>query len=458
MARSVWTAAGATGTARTVAGHLAFTPPRAGGRSLQWWSMGRCRVDKSIERVEINGFAFPLGVYPIEPMHPRAGYTITFEPADGESADSGLGSDVDLGADGGGDEEESGGVAEGGSARARREGGEGGTGPGGAGDGGSVDWEEWPDRYVFDILVPATRVESLCRHLFSLLPGRIYPILDVLGQDDYREVDPYVSYDLIGIERFLDALRRYRGYFYEDGLIGFGAMCEEPFLYIFVDEHKIVTVRAETALREKIESVMAAFDLAEIEEIAGADSVTHEHRNVLDTPPDRADLLNADEIVEELRDEWRLVLNIDPDSNVDEQGNPLGMTGWHIILRHDWELSEEELAAAKAAQAKGNRPVMGRYAEVYLTASTYREAEDLAMTELRSLLPRAMVDKWEQDEEAPDVPLIVAGDRMTPEHFAEDLKHVGRSLPDMKVARVHFSGWLPPDPTSSGPAPTPESV
>lgn len=414
--------------------------------------MGRCRVDKSIERVEINGFAFPLGVYPIEPMHPRAGYTITFEPADGESGDAGLGPEAELDD---GEDADDGGVADGGSPRDRREGG---AGAGGGGDGGSVDWEEWPDRYVFDILVPATRVEALCRHLFALLPGRIYPILDVLGQDDYREVDPFVSYDLIGIERFLDALRRYRGYFYEDGLIGFGAMCEEPFLYIFVDEHKIVTVRAETALREKIESVMAAFDLAEVEEIAGADSVTHEHRNVLDTPADRNDLLNADEIVEELRDEWRLVLNIDPDGNVDEQGNPLGLTGWHIILRHDWELTEEELAAAKVAQAKGARPALGRYAEVYLTASSYREAEDLAMDELRKLLPQAMVDKWEQDEDAPDVPLIVAGDRMTPEHFAEDLKHAGRSLPDMKEARIHFSGWLPPDPGSPGPAPTAESV
>ena len=32
--------------------------------------MARCRVDKSVERVDMGGFTFPLGVYPIEPMTP----------------------------------------------------------------------------------------------------------------------------------------------------------------------------------------------------------------------------------------------------------------------------------------------------------------------------------------------------------------------------------------------------
>lgn len=43
-------------------------------------------------------------------------------------------------------------------------------------------------------------------------------------------------------------------------------------------------------------------------EPAGADSAAHEHRGVLDTPKDRPELLNHDEILERLRDEWRLLL------------------------------------------------------------------------------------------------------------------------------------------------------
>src|SRR3954469_16393832 len=115
-----------------------------------------------------------------------------------------------------------------------------------------------PAGYVFEIVSPAERVEPLVRNLLSLFPGRIYPILDYLGHDAFREVDPYISYELMGIDRLLDALRRFRGFFYEDGLVGFGAMIDEPFLYLFVDEHKIITIRCEPALKEKVERILSA--------------------------------------------------------------------------------------------------------------------------------------------------------------------------------------------------------
>src|SRR5215831_13484634 len=121
--------------------------------------MPRCRVDTALERTAKDGFAFPLGVYPVEEMSPKPGYTVEFEPADG-------------------DEE--------------------------------GQWEEWPDRYVFDIVITAERLEPLVRSLVALLPGRIYPILDYLGLDAYREVDPYISHELVGLDKFTDALRRYR--------------------------------------------------------------------------------------------------------------------------------------------------------------------------------------------------------------------------------------------------------
>ncbi len=404
-------------------------------------TMARCRVDNSIERVQMEGFAFPLGVYPIEPVEPKPGYTITFEPADGE-ADAGPGSASGRGGGVGGgrgglageDEEELEGLA----------GLESNPGEDDEGLPGEVgDWEEWPDRYVFDILVPATRVEALCRSLFALLPGRIFPILDVLGQDDFREVDPYVSYDLIGIERFLDGLRRFGGYFYEDGLVGFGAMSEEPFIYVFVDEHKIVTVRAETSLREKVEAVLEAFDLEEIAELVGPDAATHEHRGVLDTPTERRDLLNAEEIVEELRDEWRLVLNVDPESNVDDDGISLGITGWRCLVRHEWEIPASESEASRESLKVGEKPTVGRYAEIFLTADCFREADELAVKQLRKMLPQALIEEWEKDEESPDVPLIVASDRLSPEHFAEDVKQLGGGEPDMEQRRVWYAAWQP---------------
>jgi hypothetical protein len=47
-----------------------------------------CAPDPGIERVTIGDFAFPLGVYPVEPLAPAPGYRVDFEPADGTDPDA----------------------------------------------------------------------------------------------------------------------------------------------------------------------------------------------------------------------------------------------------------------------------------------------------------------------------------------------------------------------------------
>lgn len=405
--------------------------------------MARCRVDQSIERVTMNGFAFPLGVYPVEDVAAQPGYTMAFEPADGDSEP--------LGGSGGA-------------------GGMGGPGGGGGGGGGgeSGEWEEWPDRYVFDILVPATRLEALCRSMLSLLPGRVYPIVDYLGQDEWREVDPYVSYDLVGVDRFLETLRRFAGFFFEDGLVGFGAMSEEPFVYVFVDEHKVVTVRVEAGLKERVEAVLAAFDLESREELLSADSATHEHRTVLEAPDGRRDLLNPDEIMEGLRDEWHLVLNIDPESNVDEEGNDLGVTGWRCIVRYDPPLERaagEDAEAGKPSQgaegdaggtSAGRSPPWpeARYCQVFLTADSYNAASDLAYEGLEQLLAKEgkslesledaeemSVKEGEGGEPLPE-PVVIQADRWGEADFAREVESVTGQKPEMGQSAVSFVEWL----------------
>lgn len=303
--------------------------------------MARCLVDTSISRVVIDGFAFPLGVYPVEKMTPVPGYSLDFEPADGDDDDG--------------------------------------------------EWEEWPDRYVFDVVVAADRIESLLRALFGLFPGRVYPILDVLGRDAYREIDPYIAYDKVGLDRFIDAFRRFRAFFLEDGMCGFGLMSDEPFVYVFVDEHKIVTVRVQADMKDRVENILRAFDLEPRDEPAGADSALHEHREVLLAPEDRPDILTFDQIVEVLREELRLTLNVNPDTNVDEEDHELGCTAWRGIVR---AFSDEEDKA-------------GRHAEVLLAANCLTETEDLVWQGLESLLPTG-VSEWYFLS-------IVSMDRMTPE-------------------------------------------
>lgn len=286
--------------------------------------MSRCRVDTSIERVVVGGFDFPLGAYPIEAIVPGEGYTTHFESADGGEDDAVLG------------------------------------------DG----WEEWPDRYVWDVVIRAGRVEAFWRSLAAHLPGRFFPILDVLGNDAYRENDPYVADELVSLERFMEGLRRFKSFLFEDGLVGFGAMSDEPFFYIFVDEHKVVTIRAEAALKEKVEAVLEAFDLRPVEKLASVDSVMHEHRSVLDAPDDRPDLLTPDEVIEELRDLWTLTLNVDDEANADENGAPLGITPFRCLVR----------LLGPSADV--------RYIDVFLTADCLRTAWTLAMDAAEDLYQR----------------------------------------------------------------------
>jgi hypothetical protein len=379
-------------------------------------AVARCQVDSSIQRVTAGAFAFPLGVYPVEALTPVSGYTLTFESADGGDDDGPEPGDraepeLDLP-----DPPDRAGRADlddrdapdrprgaGGNRRGLGTGGGAGEadesdledlddGPGaegfeGDGEGG---WTHWPDRYVFDINISASRVEALCRQLFALLPGRVYPILDVMGNDAYREIDPYIAYDLVGLERFQDGLRRFRAWFFEDGTVGFGAMSEEPFFYVFVDEHKIVTVRAEAHMKERVERVLAAFDLKEVDKIAGVDAAVHEHRTVLDAPRDRPDLLTHDEVLEEVRDLWSLTLNLDPLKNTDDDGADLGVTLWRCVVRVFSEQGDV------------------RYAEVLCSADCLQTAGDLSMSAVEQMDPALSPDTPPDDQEPSDFDVLTA--------------------------------------------------
>jgi hypothetical protein len=305
-----------------------------------------CQADESIQRKSNGKFKYPLGVYPVEELTPKEGYISEFEPADG------------------GDD----------------------TG----------DWEEWPDRYVMDVVVSAEKLQPLCRQLFAMMPPKIYPILDVLGHDAYREVDPHISYDLVGLDIFLDGVMRFKDFLYEDGLCGFGAMSESPFFYVFVDEHKIVTLRVEASRKDRLERLMESFDLeasAPGKEPVGADGAAHEHRTVL-LVSDNPRILDPEEVVEELRDEWRLVLNVDPESNVDDDGNELGRTAWRCVIRCD-----------PTDEAKG-KP---RYAEVLLDADNLHEAEETAFEAVDELRDTdGLVAEFEDE-------VVVSADRLDEE-------------------------------------------
>lgn len=380
--------------------------------------MAHARIDRSIPRHKAEGFDFPLGVYPVEPMNPIPGYTLNFESADSVGYDAVEGREIEN------DDDD-----EGPASKLPSK-----PGPGSRGERGDRSddtpgmdeeeetWGQWPDRYVFDINISASRVEALCRQLFALLPGRIYPILDVMGNDAHREIDPYIAYDLVGLERFHDALRRFRAWLFEDGTVGFGAMSEEPFFYVFVDEHKIVTVRAESAMKEQVERILAAFDLREVEKIAGADAAVHEHRGVLDPRVDAPDALTHDEIVEELRDQWGLTLNVDPMRNTDDDGDDLGITPWRCVVR----VFDEHGSV--------------RYAEVLLTAPHLQAAGDMAIAAVEHLDP-ALSPETPQDDQDPSDFDVLWADRTAEEDLLAMLGDKTTQL-DLKHGSTIAARWL----------------
>lgn len=309
-----------------------------------------CQADATIQRKTNGTFQYPLGVYPVEELTPKEGYISEFEQADG------------------GDQ--------------------------------SGDWEEWPDRYVLDVVVSAEKLQPLCRHLFAMMPPKVYPILDILGHDAFREVDPHISYDLVGLDIFLDGIMRFKDFLFEDGMCGFGAMSESPFFYVFVDEHKIVTIRVEATRRERLEKLLEAFELESSgpgKEPVGADGAAHEHRTVLSIG-DNSKLLGAEEVVEQLRDEWRLVLNVDPETNMDDDGTDLGVTAWRCLVRCD-----------PLESLKGKK----KYAEVILDAESLREAEETAFEAVDELLEEGGVAEEFDDQ------IMVSADRLDAEGLAD---------------------------------------
>lgn len=335
----------------------------------------KVELDPALTRQEFDGFTYPIGVSPVTPGPMTPGYIVEFESADGASS----------------------------------------GGEPWAGE----DWEEWPDRLMYDIVISAHRQRSLTRMLFDLLPGRVYPIVDVLGRDAFREVDPYLAYDPVGIERFLDGVRLYGDWLYEDGLVGFGAMSVDPFVYIFIDEHKVVTVRAALDLKDKVERILAALDLAPVAKIDSVDGMEHEHRGVLLAPPDRPDLLSGDDILDRLRSWWKLELNIDREKNVDDEGRELGVTAW--------------LCLARCVRGEEGTPAVERFADVFLAADCLESAS--------RLVAEATAKDPDDAREWDDVELLRT-DRLMPQEMAEALGQP--EPPPLSENRIITVRWYEP--------------
>jgi hypothetical protein len=110
--------------------------------------------------------------------------------------------------------------------------------------------------------------------------------------------------------------------------------------------------------------------------------------------------------VEQLRDEWRLVLNVDPETNADDEGKDLGVTAWRCLIRCD-----------PLDGTKGEK----KYAEVILDAENLRAAEETAFEAVDGLREDGGLAEEFEDH------VVVSADRLDEEGLRDLLGSTSKS-------------------------------
>lgn len=234
-------------------------------------------IRRDIERSEVEGYQFPLGIEPLSLPAPKQGYTLEYTP--GEDGD--------------------------------------------------------PDTYAFHIVLSHDRLRAVIADAFELFPEEVVPIVEIGSRDAYRALDVYLGGEMIPVDEFLKVWKRFEPLLLEDGSIGAGANAEQPFIEVFLDTWKGLLINVPIAMRREVESILARHGLREVLETWPHDldhspDPPSQLREVLRTDDDQSP--DLDEILLQLREAWGLELDVDPEVNVDESGRRLGMVLWHAIV------------------------------------------------------------------------------------------------------------------------------
>ncbi len=229
-----------------------------------------------LTRAVIGGFALPLGIEPGDIKPPATGYTVTYE----------------------------------------------------------AGTDDEPDTYSFYVAVSHERVAPILHRAFALLPSRVSGIVEISSCDAYRPIDVFIGREEITLRQFLATWNECESVLLEDGSIAAGANSDSPYVEVFMDQWKGVSIIVSLDMRDEVESMLQEFGLEEVPETwpVGPDNPDLERsrmRPVLDASGDAADI---DDVLLLLRNDWRLELNVDPDTNVDEAGRDLGRTLWHAVV------------------------------------------------------------------------------------------------------------------------------
>ena len=232
------------------------------------------RIRSDLKRVDVDGFAFPLGVEAATARPPCEGYAVAWLEGEAEGSDT----------------------------------------------------------YSYFIAVSHERLKPLLDSLFELLPDQVAGIIEVGSRDAYRAVDVFLSQQVISRESFLEIWQCFEAIFLEDASLAVGVNTSTPFMEIFIDQDKRVTVHVEPEQREFVDRILEHHELPERHE--GEIAVSEEQlegtlvRPILVEDPDL--LCDLDQLLLTLKDGWGLMLDEEFDRNLDAAGRELGYTLWFV--------------------------------------------------------------------------------------------------------------------------------
>jgi hypothetical protein len=325
------------------------------------------RIRSDLQRRVVGGYALPLGIDADDIQPPRQGYTLNYTQGE----------------------------------------------------------DDEPDTYAFHVVVSHERLGPIVHRAFELLPDQVYGIVEIGSRDAYRSMDVYIGEGLIPVEDFLATWQHFEPILMEDGSIAAGANSDDPFIELFLDQWKGLSIHVPLEMRDEVEAMLQSFGLEEVQEtwphskdddLHGQSQVRPILELVDDFSPD------IDELLLQLRHEWKLELNIDPQTNVDEGGRNLGLTLWHAVV--------------VVEDAAGDSDV-GAYASIWATASSLGGMETLIESALREF------SEWKFSE-------IYTIDRVAYDERPEELADLPPRRREAQVHLVQFERWAAPSEEKEG--------
>ena len=240
-------------------------------------SMRGYRLRENLDRSDASGFQLPLGVESIDLPRPTQGFTLEYNAAEQEDADS----------------------------------------------------------YSFHVVASHQLVRAILHPALTLLPDEVFPVVEVGSRDAYRSIDVFSAGEPLAKREFMEIWADFEPFLIEDATIGAGASSDEPAIEIFLDAWKGVSIHVPVRMREQVEIMLAGLGLREVAETWPAD-IEHDVvnnsrvRDVLELLDDQSP--DLDELLLQMREAWSLELDVNREVNIDEGGRQLGFTLWHAII------------------------------------------------------------------------------------------------------------------------------